>query len=174
MPNQYTAHPIPIEERFWSKVDRSGGPDACWLWTGSFFDSGYGQFAQTAKINRRAHRVAYELAIGPIPDGLNVLHSCDNRPCCNPSHLFIGTQLDNMADMTAKGRQGMRGHFAPERRPRGERHHNSRLTLADVRAIRLAYASGHRTQQSLANEYGVTRGNIGHIVRGVAWRTEDG
>lgn len=80
--------------------------DGCWAWDGVTNDRGYGQVDK-----RYAHRVAYELFIGPIPDGLNVLHRCDNPPCSNPEHLFVGTQADNVADAKAKGR--LRG--APRR-----------------------------------------------------------
>ena len=95
----------PIAERLAAKV-RRGGPDDCWPWEGRTVGAGYG----TIGIGRRgegsmlAHRLAWVLERGPIPKGLNVLHSCDNPPCCNPAHLFLGTQGDNMRDMAAKGR----------------------------------------------------------------------
>ena len=73
------------------------------VWTGTRFASGYGRITQNGK-RARAHRVAFELFVGPIPSGMHVLHRCDNPPCVNPSHLFIGTHLDNMRDMEAKGR----------------------------------------------------------------------
>jgi hypothetical protein len=96
-----------LEERFWSKVDRSG---ECWMWVASLASTGYGQFYD--KPRRRtpigAHRVAWELANGPIPAGLQVLHRCDNPPCVRPDHLFIGTVSDNMRDMYAKGRRAGR------------------------------------------------------------------
>ena len=99
---------LTIQERFWSKVDRSG---ECWLWTAAKVQ-GYGSFD-----GRRAHRVAWELAYGPIPKGVGyhgtcVLHRCDTPACVNPAHLRLGTQADNMADRDAKGRQ---------RRPREQR-----------------------------------------------------
>jgi hypothetical protein len=96
----------PIAIRFWEKVDKPGGADACWLWTGTPDVNGYGKlwwFDHTNK-GKFAHRISWELHNGPIPDGLFVLHSCDNPPCVNPKHLFLGTQLDNMRDMVAKGR----------------------------------------------------------------------
>lgn len=107
-------------ERFKSKI----GLDAktgCWLWLGSRHPTGYGQFSIKFK-KMLAHRYAWSLENGPVPEGLYVCHKCDNPPCCNPAHLFIGTQKDNLADMKAKGRAPdrhkthcRRGHeFTPE------------------------------------------------------------
>ena len=103
----------------------SGGPDACWPWTTTIGNDGYGQY-QLGGHTKRAHRIAWELARGPILNGMSVLHYCDSPSCVNPSHLFLGTQADNMRDMCEKGRQargdsnGARMH--PDRAPRGERH----------------------------------------------------
>lgn len=112
------------EERFWRKVDRSGGQTACWPWTACLFRNQYGCFSLDGR-NVKSHRVAYLLCVGQIPDGHLVCHHCDNRPCCNPAHLFTGTTDDNMADMVAKGRSA-RGerHISvkcPERLARGDR-----------------------------------------------------
>jgi hypothetical protein len=107
----------------------------------------------------RAHRYAYELVHGPIPDGLSCLHKCDVRTCVNERHLFVGSQADNMADMAAKGRsnQGERAHFA-------------KLTEEQVRDIRQRYVPHVVTQYALAAEYGVQQTLISQIVQGKIWK----
>lgn len=97
----------PLADRFWEHVDRRG-PDECWPWIGAKRFFGYGAFNIGKKKAKGAHRVAWELTNGPIPDGLQALHRCDNPPCVNPAHLFLGTPRDNMRDAQAKGRT-MRG-----------------------------------------------------------------
>jgi len=99
------------------------------------------------------------LTNGPIPDGMQVLHRCDNPPCCNPAHLFLGTQADNIADMIAKRRGGAVS---------GEAHYRAKLTADQVSAIRARYAAGE-TQVALAREFGVSQTNISRIVRGTTW-----
>jgi hypothetical protein len=89
-----------VEERFWSKVDRSGD---CWLWIGAKDEEGYG-FQKILGRMWHASRVSWKIAHGDIPDGLLVLHKCDNPPCIRPSHLFLGTQKENIADAMRKGR----------------------------------------------------------------------
>lgn len=87
-------------ERFWSRVRRT---DGCWIWEGSIHPLGYGRFYLDGKM-QKAHRAAYQLAKGPIPEGAHILHSCDNPPCVNPAHLRAGSHSDNMRDMVNKGR----------------------------------------------------------------------
>ena len=95
--------PSVMAKRFWSKVDKSD-LEGCWIWTAGCFKQGYGAFSLNGKAYY-AHRVAYRLTQGSIPTSLQVCHTCDNPPCCNPDHLFLGTQLTNMQDMALKGRQ---------------------------------------------------------------------
>lgn len=114
------------QERFWSKVNRKDG--GCWEWAAGRFSYGYGAFKRRvdgAWKQQKAHRLAYEWLVGPIPDGLIVCHACDNPPCCNPDHLFLGTQLDNQRDMIAKGRKGIHPRTLPRSelaRRKRERH----------------------------------------------------
>ena len=147
------------QERFWAKVDQRG-PNDCWEWTASGLKSGYGSFGVNGKMEL-AHRVAWTLANGEIPDGLCVCHSCDNPPCVNAAHLFLGTQADNLADMRAKGRQGYYG--LP-----GEKHPKAKLTERDVRFIRHWLSKGY-TEQSTADAFGVCRKSICHNKTGSTW-----
>ena len=94
-----------LVKRFWAKVKKNG-PNECWLWQASKTSHGYGKIGSGGKYgpSLRAHRVSYEIHYGSIPNGLNVLHTCDNPPCCNPGHLFLGTQSINNWDRAKKGR----------------------------------------------------------------------
>jgi hypothetical protein len=146
----------PIEDRFWENVDQTPGQGPqgdCWEWTKGRVDQGYGRLS-VGDGEVRAHRLSYEIAFGPIPDGMMVCHHCDNPPCCNPNHLFLGTALDNSDDKVAKRR-----HLF------GMGHHKAKLTDDDVRTIR---ADG-RMQIELAAAYGVTQGLIGMIKRREIW-----
>ena len=140
--------------RFWAKVDKSG---ECWTWTGSISSTGYGMFYDGQPYS--THRYSWAIHFGPIPRGLCVLHRCDNRPCVRPDHLWLGTKRENSRDMVRKGRAHM-----PD--VAGERHPESKLTEADVRAIRASAEQGI----VLAAHYGVTPSLISAVRRRKAWR----
>lgn len=152
-----------VLDRFWDNVDMSGGPDACWPWARSRRGKGYGSVKVNGRL-RSAHRVAYRLATGHDPVGLLVMHVCDNPPCCNPAHLSAGTASDNMRDMVAKHRGG--GFLAAEGHNRGEKHATSKLTNADVAAIRAASTGEWGERTRFARDYGVTVGHICEILNG--------
>jgi hypothetical protein len=143
--------------RFGVKVDRSGD---CHVWIGSITRGGYGRIAMArGGVYAHAHRVAWEMTNGPISDGLSVLHKCDNRPCVNPDHLFLGTQADNMADMVSKLRN-RRGEAAP----------HAKLTDEDVRRIRnhLVEFPG-LSQEQIGQMFGMAQSSIGRVIRREAW-----
>lgn len=105
-------NPKDIQEKFFDRVDRSAGPDGCWIFRGSTTTAGYGQIGLSRPIRHiRTHRLAYMLEYGPIPDGFLVMHSCDNPPCCNPNHLGLGRHKDNSRDALSKER--LPGGIAP-------------------------------------------------------------
>lgn len=143
-------------QRFWNKVDKSGGDDACWLWTAATRSNGYGQMELLGRI-WKAHRIAYTLAYGEIPDGLVICHSCDCPKCCNPAHLWAGTHADNTRDMDAKGRRVTLRIY-------GDANKLCKVSDAKVLEIRERYASGGVTQKALAKEYGVSRRFIWSVV----------
>ena len=148
-----------VAGRLWAKVDKRGH-DACWPYLGAKFHYGHGAIYAWGKQDR-AHRVSWILANGPIPDGLNVLHKCDNPPCVNPAHLFLGTDADNIRDMNAKGR---------DRTLRGDEDPKSKLTEEQVKQIRQLYKPYVVSQHALAVRFGVSRGAIEAIVHGENWR----
>lgn len=155
--------------RFWSRVDRRG-PSECWPWTGGIDRrSGYGYF-HVGDQGRYAHRLACELTRSPIPDGLFVCHRCDNPPCVNPAHLFLGTHRDNMADMRAKGRTTKGLPHPAAAWPSsfmcslcGERGHNHRTCAKKQRFLALKDA-GHTTRK-LAEILGVSTYTIWNWTR---------
>lgn len=131
---------------------------SCWLFTGCVNNKGYGQIRHNGKT-MLVHRVAYELITGEEPNGV-LLHTCDTPLCCNPKHLTVGTQLDNLQDMRNKGR-GVNPPHVP-----GEKCGMSKLTDTKVKEIR----SSSLTQRQLATIYGVSQPTIGKILRRETWR----
>lgn len=181
------------EVKFWSKVDKNGPmmshmDTQCWVWTAARSSTGYGAFTYANQLTS-THRISWILTNGPIPNrSLCVCHHCDNRSCCNPDHLFLGTRADNNADCVAKGRSAVgdkngsrkhperliRGsdHFSakhPERLARGESNGMAKLTEDQVIAIRALYASGGISQRSLAAKFGVTQPLIKGITKRQTW-----
>jgi hypothetical protein len=144
--------------RFWGKVDKSGGEDACWNWIWGKNEHGYGVFS-TAPEHKSilAHRFAWLITNGEIQNGLCVLHRCDNPPCCNPAHLFLGTRRDNVYDMHMKGR-------ARSKVASGENNPFAKLSDLQVAEIRRRFLAGE-SMRKLARESGVSKTHIGRIVR---------
>ncbi len=150
------------EQRFWARVEKTS---SCWFLRSKPNDQGYGIFDNRGQ-KEKAHRVAWELTNGPIPDGLNVLHNCpggDNRRCCNPAHLWLGTLKDNSQDMMAKG-TNKKQLLAGEDNPK------AKLTWVKVREIRERLSTGGVTQLQLAAEYGCKRVAISYIATGRNWK----
>jgi hypothetical protein len=144
--------------KFWARVSVSNG---CWLWTGPVDSRGYGHLAWQGK-NARAHRVAFELDHGQIPKGAGhhgnvVMHVCDNKLCCKPEHLVLGTQADNMADMKAKGRRKLINA--------GAKNGRAKLTPGQVQAIR----ADNRGKRTIAPEYGISPAQVQRVRLGKQW-----
>jgi hypothetical protein len=142
----------PIETaRFWTKV-RGGKPNECWPWTARKNEKGYGRFAQTIA----AHRMAYHLIKGPIPDGQIVLHSCDNPACCNPRHLRAGTHLDNSSDAKDRSRLA----YGPA---------NGRSRISAEQAAYIRTNPDKKTGRALAVEFGLAESTVSYIRSGRSW-----
>lgn len=155
-----------IKKNFWRKVDKNGPipkhcPElgSCWNWLGAKNWTGYACMTVKGWHEQRANRVSWRLHRGDIPDGIKVLHKCDNRQCTNPDHLFLGTQRDNIVDMFQKGRKDNTGT------------HNARakLTESDVIEIRRLLAVKEITQAEMARRFKISEGMIGFIKRGESW-----
>lgn len=149
----------PMSVRFWLKVDIKGDSD-CWNWKAGSRKGGYGTFGVGCK-NLVSSRVAWELTYGEIPEGLRVLHKCDNPPCCNPSHLFLGTNAENSADMVSK-----------KRHRHGSKHKLAKLTEEQVSEIKKLIPAGRCKRgecSEIAGRFGITIGKLGKLRRGEAW-----
>lgn len=135
-------------EYFWSKVDKSGGPDACWEWTAGR-SHGYGKIRWRGKPVL-GHRIAWELTNGLVPENLRVLHRCDNPPCCNPAHLFLGTPADNTHDCASKGRLVVPRCY--------------QLTMEQIAEIRQRYEDDGISQAAIARQFGIDPSWVSRIV----------
>lgn len=141
--------------RFWRAVNKT---DKCWEWSGCRHYKGYGEFIIEGKNKTKAHRFSWFLAHGKIPDGMLVLHKCDNPPCVRPDHLFLGTPKTNRQDCNSK----MRHCY-------GQRMHTAKLTEGDVIEIRKADLT-NRTRLSIAEEFGISGRQVTAICRRENWK----
>ena len=158
---------VPLEERFWPKVNKNGPvpkhcPELgkCWIWTAARYPAGYGLFVpKKGESPEGAHRIAYRLTVGEIPEGIQVCHRCDNRPCVRPDHLFLGTAKDNAEDRQAKGRwRGGQHNQAGERNP------NSIISDANV-VLMLAEIAAGEGPVNVARKYGISYKTLWQIRR---------
>ena len=140
-----------LRERFEEKYIPEPN-SGCWIWIGSYRGSGYGEMRIDSDYLQRSHRISYQLNVGEIPDGLCILHRCDNPGCVNPKHLFLGTQRINSEDMVTKGRHG-----------------TTKLNSEAVKVIKFMYNSG-RSLTELARAYKVSTGTISPIIKGKTWK----
>jgi len=148
---------LTIEERIAAKV-KPPNDNGCIEWNGCVGSGGYGQIEYNGKPCY-AHRIVWELHNGPIPLGMCVLHRCDNPPCVNVDHLFLGTQNDNMKDKARKGRSSCR---------KGSNNHNSKLTEDQIMMIRNSWPE--KSMKYLAAEYGISISEICRIIHRVIWK----
>lgn len=179
------------KRNFWRKVDKEGPihrwdfrKGRCWNWIGSKCSDGYGNFA-IQKIIFGAHRVSRVLHFGEIPDGLHVLHDCDNPACVNPAHIFVGTHQNNIQDMWDKGRGPSTFKCPPEKKARGKNHGSktkpqcvargencgtSILKEYQVLEIRKAFSELGMSKRKLAQMFGISRTTIKRVVERKGWR----
>lgn len=139
----------PPEERFWRFVEKT---DSCWLWTGTRINKGYGHFNAGKEKKILAHRFSYIMHKAPIPEGMFILHSCDNPPCVNPEHLRVGTKIENSNDMIIRGRV-----------------YNAKITIEIADKIRAEYVLGEISHRELGIKYGISQTRVCAIVNNKSW-----
>jgi len=156
------------KDRFWRKVDKEGPTHPilkthCWIWTGARIESNYGIFTDDSKNSTLVHRYSFELHKEKIPIGMCICHHCDNPPCVNPSHLFIGTRKDNNKDRDNKNRQVVR---------KGEQFTHAKLNNQIVQEIRSRYSPGclKNGANAMSREYGVSTTLIKYVIRKKIWK----
>lgn len=143
-----------VTERFWARITKT---DNCWTWNGATDTSGYG-LLEVENKTRAVHRLSWELHYGSIPNGLGVFHKCDNRICIRPSHLFIGTARDNVADRDRKGRQAI-----------GKRNARTKLMPTQIRQIRELFVKGV-SYSALGRKFSVDAKTIWCVINGKSWK----
>ena len=151
-----------FSERLWEKI-RKGNPEECWSWIASKSYKGYGRIGRNGKV-RWAHREVYKDKIGSIPDNMCVCHCCDNPSCCNPKHLFLGTNADNVKDKVKKGRCHTYNN-------EGEKNGMAKLSAETVRNIRRMYATGNYRQRDIMKMFGIGRHHVYQIVHNKLWKS---
>lgn len=150
--------------RFWAKVDKSGGPDACWIWKAGTKKGGYGKFRRNRpRMLVISSRAAFAMTYGDPGENM-VCHRCDNPPCCNPKHFFLGDAASNAADMISKGRQ-------PRTDTRGSKNGRAKLNERDIEQIIRLVLQG-MTNKEIGYYFGVTHSMISVIRLGKAWRLQ--
>jgi len=147
-----------LTNRFWSYVDKDSECYGCWDWIGNRHKSGYGKIWVDGET-WLTHRVSWIMFNGEIPDGLCVLHRCDNKSCCNPDHLYLGTNMENSKDMCSKDRQAT-----------GEKNGASKLNEEEVILIRELYNTGKLSQRALSSMFHISKGTIYYIVNDMQWK----
>ncbi len=154
---QRAQFPDPLT-RFWLHVQKPNDSNSCWIWTGARSDpNGYGVFHGSLRKLTLAHRFSYELHIGPIPKGRFVCHSCDNRPCVNPAHLFVGTAHENSLDAARKGR------MTNPNNPSRKAGHYHKLSPDDIPQIYAMRDAGVRAKD-IALKFGISKGHVSRIL----------
>ncbi len=149
------SHPRQTKESFMRKTIKT---DSCWLWGAAICrTSGYGRCSLNGRVSN-VHRVAYELFVGPVPKGLVLRHTCDNKTCVNPAHLRPGTQKQNIADRDKRGRTA-----------RGEQHGSAKISENTEHEIRRLSGEG-LSQRKVASQFGISQRQVGRIVHGLSWR----
>ena len=149
-----------LADRLWSRVAKVDDATSCWEWLGGHGSTGYGEL-QVRGVRYGPHVAAWIITHGPIPEGQSVCHHCDNRGCCRPDHLFLGSQEDNIRDAVSKGRM-----------PRGEQHCRSKLTEDDIHEVWRLRGIGWLIRE-IATELDVSKGAVQHVLHGRTWLTHD-
>ncbi len=149
-----------IKEDVWKRINIKGEDD-CWEWKGYVLSNGYGQIRIDYR-RYRTHRLVYELTYGPIPEGLLVCHKCNNRKCCNPKHLYVGTQKDNLKQMIEDGRK-----------PIGENSSKAKLNWKQINEIRKKYIPYIYTQKRLGKEYSISESECFLIINNKVWKNKE-